>query len=113
MGKQKKEKHSQGLYDPDRAAYMIAWRDRHIEKQNELIKGYEESLSLMEALLSFALLQKATEQSDGTYTVCISKNAVSDLLGKYTSEVTDGEEEFTVRFHPVQEPEDGGEQNAG
>ena len=55
----------EGLHDPDRAAYMIAWRDRHIEKQNALIKGYEEELSLMEALLAFALWQGASEAQEG------------------------------------------------
>lgn len=111
MEEKKEERRPDGVHDPDRAAYMIAWRDRHIEKQNELIKGYEEGLSLMEALLAFALLQNASEEQ-GVYIARIPKAKVSEMLGKYQSEVVDGEEEFTVRFHPVQEPEDGGEKSA-
>ena len=111
MEEKKEEKRPEGLYDPDRAAYMIAWRDRHIEKQNELIRGYEESLSLMEALLAFALWQNASENEDG-YRVGIPKNALSEMLGKYKSEVADGETEFTVYFRPLQEPMNGGEQDA-
>ena len=112
MEEKKEEKRPEGLYDPDRAAYMITWRDRHIEKQNELIRGYEESLSLMEALLAFALLQNASEAQDG-YSVDIPKKELSELLGKYKSEVADGETAFTVRFLPLQEPMNGGEQDAG
>ena len=112
MEEKKEEKRPEGLHDPDRAAYMIAWRDRHIEKQNELIKGYEEGMSLLEALLAFALLQSADEEQ-GTHVARIPKREMSEMLGKYTSEVTDDGEEFAVRFHPVQEPENGEEQDAG
>ena len=112
MEEKKEEKRPEGLHDPDRAAYMIAWRDRHIEKQNELIKGYEEGMSLLESLLALALLQRASEEQ-GAYVARISKSEMSDMLGKYTSEVTDDGEEFVVRFHPVQEPDNGGEQSAG
>ena len=38
MNKEEKKDRPEGLNDPDRAAYMIAWRDRHIEKQNALIR---------------------------------------------------------------------------
>ncbi len=112
MEERSKEKRPEGLNDPDRAAYMIAWRDRHIEKQNELIRGYEENLSLMEALLAFALWRQAQE-SEGVRVARIPKKEVSEMLHRYESEVQDGEEEFLVHFRPVQEPTDGGEQDAG
>ena len=112
MEENKKGKCPEGLHDPDRAAYMIAWRDRHIEKQNELIRGYEENLSLMEALLAFALWQGA-EQCGEERLAHVPKNALGAMLGKYASEVQEGDGEFTVRFYPVQEPMHGGEQNAG
>ena len=102
----------QGLHDPDRAAYMIAWRDRHIEKQNALIKGYEEELSLMEALLAFALWQGASEAQEGRV-ARIPKKAVSEMLSKYKCEVQDGEEEFLVYFRTAEVPMNGGEQSAG
>jgi len=112
MKKKEKKDRPEGLHDPERAAYMIAWRDRHIEKQNALIKCYEEELSLMEALLAFALWQGASEQEDGRV-AHIPKKEVSAMLSAFASEVQDGEEEFLVRFRPVGEPKDGGEQNAG
>ena len=112
MEEKKKEIRPEGLHDPDRAADMIAWRDRHIEKQNELIRGYEENLSLMEALLAFALWQNAAVQGEARV-AHVSKKALSAMIGKYESEVREEDGEFTVRFYPVQEPIDGGEQDAG
>ncbi len=112
MEEKNKGKHPEGLNDPERAAYMIAWRDRHIEKQNELIRGYEENLSLMEALLAFALWQQADENGKERVSR-IPKKELSEMLGKYTSEVQDTEQEFLVCFRPATEPTDGGEQDAG
>ena len=112
MEESKTRQRPEGLHDPDRAAYMIAWRDRHIEKQNELIRGYEENLSLMEALLAFALWQGAAQEGEQRV-AHIPQRELSEMLGKYASEVQEGEGEFIVRFYPVQEPIDGGEQNAG
>ena len=111
MEEKKKEATPQGLYDPDRAAYMIAWRDRHMEKQKQLIAGYEEQLALMEALLAFALLQKASEEEAGRV-VRIPKKELSALLASYTGEVEDGDEFFTVRFLAKTESGDGGEPSA-
>lgn len=112
MKKRNKEKRPEGLYDPERAAYMIAWRDRHIEKQNELIKGYEENLSLMEALLALALWQRASG-SEEERVARILKKELSDMLGKYTSEVQEEADAFLVKFRPEGEPNDGREQDAG
>ncbi len=112
MNKEEKKDRPEGLNDPDRAAYMIAWRDRHIEKQNALIKGYEEELSLMEALLAFALWQRASEEGNERI-VRIPKKEVSEMLSRYASEVKDGEEEFVVCFRAAEVPMNGGEQNAG
>ena len=108
MEKEKKNKRPEGLRDPERAAYMIAWRDRHIEKQNELIRGYEESLSLMEALLAFALWQKGEEENERRV-VRIPKKELEQMLCRFVSEVKEGDGEFLVYFCPVQ---DGEEQRA-
>ena len=112
MKNKNKEKNPVGLQDPDRAAYMISWRDRHIEKQNELIKGYEQALSLMESLLAFALWQRA-DQVQGARVARIPKDELSAMLSRYTSEIQDGEKVFTVIFRPATEPRDGEEQGAG
>ncbi len=110
MEEKKKEARPDGLDDPDRAAYMIAWRDRHIEKQKQVIAGYEEQLALMEALLAFALLQKASEEG-AVRVVHIPKKELSEALASYTSEVDSDEDAFTVRFLPKTEGQDGGEQD--
>lgn len=111
MEQKKKEERPAGLHDPDRAAYMIAWRDRHIEKQKELIKGMEEELTLLEALLAFALFQKASEK-DGARVLHIPKSEVRDMLAAHECEVTDGEEAFLVSFRPRTVSQDGEEQGA-
>lgn len=112
MEEKKKEARPEGLNDPDRAAYMIAWRDRHIEKQKQIIEGYEEELALAQALLAFALLQGAREE-EGAYVVRIPKAELRAALLGYEAEVEDGGDVFTVRFLAKTEPQDGGEQNAG
>ena len=112
MEEKKKEARPEGLNDPDRAAYMIAWRDRHIEKQKQIIEGYEEELALAQALLAFALLQGAREE-EGVYVVRIPKAELRAALLSYEAEVEDGGDVFAVRFLNKTEPQDGGEQNAG
>ena len=111
MEEKKKEARPDGLDDPERAAYMIAWRDRHIEKQKQVIAGYEEQLTLVQALLAFALLQKASEDA-GARVVRIPKKELSEAICAYTSEVEGDEDAFTVRFLPKTEGPDGGEQAA-
>ncbi len=111
MEEKKMEERPEGLCDPERAAYMIAWRDRHIEKQKEMIAGYEQSLALMEALLAFALLQRASEEGEARV-VCIPKKELSAALSGYASEVQDSEDAFIVRFLPQTEPQDGEEPSA-
>jgi len=101
----------EGIFDPDRAAYMLAWRDRHIEKQRQIIEGYEQQLALMEALLAFALWQRASEEG-AARVLSIPKRELSAMLSRYESEVENGEDAFTVRFFPKSEPQDGGEQDA-
>lgn len=109
MEEKKKEQRPEGLADPDRAAYMIAWRDRHIEKQKQLIEGLEEELSLLEALLAFALWQRASEEEQGRV-LQIPKKEVSEALAACECEVENGEDAFTVRFRAKSVPADGGEQ---
>lgn len=111
MEEKEKQNRPEGVYDPDRAAYMIAWRDRHIEKQKELIAGLEEELSLMEALLAFALWQKASE-TQGKRVLRIPKKEVSAVLAANECEVESDEETFVVRFCTKAVPQDGEEQDA-
>jgi len=109
MEEMKREANAGSLEDPKRAAYMIAWRDRHIKKQEELLKGYEEQSALMEALLVFALLQAATQT--GTHReLRIPKMELRAVLDRYTSDVSSTEDAIVIRFAEKREPEDGGEQ---
>ena len=105
MEKETKNGRPQGLQDSERTAYMLAWRDRHIEKQNELIRGYEESLSLMEALLAFALWQTGEEENESRV-AHVPKKELEQMLHRYVSEVKEGDGEFLVCFSPVQDGEE-------
>ena len=109
MGERKKEVGLHGLEDPKRAAYMIAWRDRHIKKQEELLRGYEEQSTLMEALLVFALLQASTQTQKG-FELRIPKAELRDVLERYACEVACGDEEYVIRFFEKRERNDDGEQ---
>ena len=111
MEEKKKENTQNAQMDPGRAAYMISWRDRHIEKQRELIEGYEEQRTLMEALLAVALWHTASEEN-GVRTVRIPKEVLSRVLGQYASEVESEEDAFLIRFFEKREPQDGEEREA-
>lgn len=95
------------LIDPARAAYMIAWRDRHIKKQEQLLHGYEEQTSLLEGLLAFVLCKKAQEHG---MLFRIPKAELRAMLNSYVCEVENGEEEFLIRFCEKQESDNGKEQ---
>lgn len=111
MEEMKREANAGGLEDPGRAAYMIAWRDRHIKKQEELLCAYQEQATLMEALLAFALLKAAAPSEEGMQ-LRIPKAELREMLDRYVSEVESAETEFVIRFCEKREPSDGGEQQA-
>ena len=55
------EKKTDLALDPDRAAYMIAWRDRYIERLQQRLTGREEENAMMSTLLFYGLFHAATE----------------------------------------------------
>ena len=64
-----------------RAAYMVAWRDRHIEKMEAYCKGLEGKCALLEALLACLVIGIVT------FFICyaglgIGKKAGTKLAGK-------------------------------
>ena len=86
-----------------RHAYMIAWRDRMIEKQKSSIAGQSETITLLEALLAFALgsaagVPRASGESEDAYRVMIPKGELAAQLGAWESRVEDGGEHYTVHF---------------
>ncbi len=92
--------------DSARAAYMIAWRDRHIEKQKEVIGAYEEKCTLLEALLSCALLEEAEEKEAQTRQAQILKASLAAALGKWQCRVENSAEAYVLTFVPQKEEDD-------
>ena len=92
--------------ESERMAYMIAWRDRHIERLQEIVEGYEQECALLEALLCFALQKAASEQEEGSRVLEIPKAELKALLGKWECSTKNGESFYTLTFTPKKEEED-------
>ena len=88
----------------ERAAYMIAWRDRLLEKQREMIKGYEQECKLLEALLAFTLQRLCDESA---HTLRIPKDELAAMLGAWACEASEQEDCYLVRFFEKGEREHG------
>lgn len=93
----------------DRLAYMIAWRDRYIERLKEQLQGREEESAMQSALLFYALFEKA--RGDEVREVTIGREALSELLSVWSCSVAPTEEGYLVRFRKKsEESADGGEE---
>ena len=108
--KEKKKTETGERFDEGRAAYMIAWRDRHIEKLEEGLSGYEEQARLTQALLAFALFHAATPQ-DGTEgaderVLEIPKAELSALLDAWECATQANDTCYLVRFFKKGERKD-------
>lgn len=86
-------------HDPDRAAYMIAWRDRYIERLQERLAGREEENAMLSTLLFYALCRTA-EADGGERRAPIRVKEVAELLGKWSCHTESDGENYTVRFTP-------------
>ena len=86
--------------DPQRAAYMIAWRDRYIERLEDTLKGREEERQLLCSLLYYALFSAADKQMGKPHEITIDKEELRALLGEWSCTVENGEKGYTVCFSP-------------
>lgn len=84
--------------DPQRAAYMLAWRDRYIERLEEMLSGHEEEQKLLCSLLYYALFSAADTQMGKPHEVVIDKEELRALMGEWSCTVENGEKGYTVRF---------------
>ena len=60
------EQTNEMMQDPNRAAYMIAWRDRYIEKLEQIIEGRAQERQMLDCLLFYALFGMARSVVLGT-----------------------------------------------
>ena len=106
----KEKKAAAGLREEERRRfeYMIAWRERYIEKQRELLEGREEERELMLSLLSVMLDALAghgegvsVEKRKAEVEVRIGKQAVREALGRWRARCTESEEAFELLLVPA------------
>lgn len=95
--------------DQNRLAYMVAWRDRYIEKLEERLKGHEEENAMLQTLLFYALVTVGRPGDAGELQIPVSKRAVAETLGKWQCDTTDGGDDYLVTFTPVKEAVEAGE----
>ena len=92
--------------DPNRAAYMIAWRDRYIAKLEEIKRGHEEERRMLDCLLFYALFGMAKgEQGEEQREVLISREALQALLGAWRCRTEQVDGGYRVCFEAVGEGE--------
>ena len=94
--------------DKARADYMIAWRDRYIERLQEQLAGREEANAPLSALLFCALCGEEREHHESY----ISADALRAALSQWSCEVERGDEGYLLRFSK-KECADGGEASEG
>jgi len=86
--------------DP-RTAYMLAWRDRHIERLREMLEGYEEERRLLHALLHLCAERLAEETGDGRV-LTIPREALAARLADEQLEVRRTDTDYLLCFHASQ-----------
>lgn len=106
------EKKTDLALDPDRAAYMIAWRDRYIERLQQRLTGREEENAMMSTLLFYGLFHAATEH-EGERCVRIPTQAVAELLGQWQCHTVSEGADYAVYFTPRSEAEQAHAEESG
>ena len=97
------EKMKSRAMEEKRLHYMVAWRDRYIQRLEERLGGREEENAMLQTLLFYALITVGERQEDGSVTVPVSKQTVSDMLGRWQCDTVDAGEAYLVTFTPVAE----------
>lgn len=89
--------------EPERLAYMVAWRDRYIRALEERVEGMEEQKQLLNALLLCALADRATPCENGCREAVLTREAVSLALEHWESVAEPCEQGYLIRFTPKAE----------
>lgn len=97
---EEKKEPVEACHDPHRAAYMIAWRDRYIERLQERLAGREEENEMLSTLLFYGLFGLSKEQASGERAVLIPTAAVAELLGSWKCHAVCEGESYAVHFTP-------------
>ena len=93
--------------EKERLAYMVDWRNRHIEKLQERLAGREEVNNMLQTLLFYALTKAAEQQGESVRTVCIPKEEITAALGRYGCDTVDAGGYYLVSFTEAKRSDDG------
>ncbi|MBE6703229.1 MAG: hypothetical protein E7585_07465 [Ruminococcaceae bacterium] len=93
----------------ERLAYMVAWRDRHIEKMQDRLAGREEVNDMLQTLLFYALARVADRRGNGVREIRIPKAEITAALGQWGCDTTDGGDHYLVTFTEARKPSKHGE----
>ena len=69
--------------EKERLAYMVDWRNRHIEKLQERLAGREEVNNMLQTLLFYALTKAAEQQGEGV--LCHNGSRITYYIGNRNS----------------------------
>ncbi len=95
------EKTETKIIDRDRLSYMVAWRDRYIQRLEERLAGREEENAMLQALLFYALVTVG-RRTEGGVEIPIPKQEVTRAIGCWRCDTTDGGEHYLVSFTPAE-----------
>ena len=80
-----------------REAYMIHWRDRVIEKKDELIKALTQECRLMGAFLAWNMLQEVSQTRE-EIAIEIPKEIVPEMMGRWSCFTGMREDTYVLHF---------------
>ena len=100
------EQTNEMMQDPNRAAYMIAWRDRYIEKLEQIIEGRAQERQMLDCLLFYALFGMARSVEGERREVLIGRESLKELLGAWRCHTERVEDGYRVLFEAVGNGED-------
>ena len=113
MKREKKNAGGLRVEERRRYDYMIGWRERYMQKLQELLEGREEERALLLALLSLAFGKLigdsgagiSVRQQDGDVLLQIQKEAVREALGRWQLQCAEEGEAYVLTFRPAKAPE--------
>ncbi len=98
-----------------RAAYMLAWRDRVIALQKEMLAGREEEARILAALLQYCLFAAAKREEPGEYGIAetgemllrIPRGRVREFLEQWSLRCSADDGNYLLYFSSREEKEVG------
>ena len=95
------------LQDEGKIAYMIAWRDRRIKALEAMLQADREAAQIYAAYIAY-LLASIGEKTDGDRVLCVPKQSIREVCGKYSVAAEDAGEDFLIILKRLGEDDGAG-----